>query len=311
KEESIMRALVASPSAPEHIEMREVPDPSPAPNEALVRVRAISLNRGEVNRLATADNGTRFGWDIAGTVERPAANGEGPTAGARVVGFAPNAGWAEHVAVPANRLAEIPADLSFEAASALPVAGITALRMIRIDPTLGKRVLITGAAGGVGRFAVQLAARGGAHVTGVVGSEERGRGLRGLGAMEVLVGLDAASPPYDIVLDSVGGSSLAAVLGMVSHEGLVVVFGNSSQEDTTFRVNTFYFRHGARMQAFSILAPNQPQNFWEDLAYLADLAAHGELDVQIDYVGSWEDAAAALAALRERRIHGKAVLQVE
>jgi NADPH2:quinone reductase len=306
-----MRALVASSSAPEHVELRVVPEPSPAPNETVVRVHAVSLNRGEVNRLPLAEDGTRFGWDLAGTVERPSADGGGPTAGTRVVGFAMGTAWAQQVAVPNLRLARIPDNLSFEAASALPVAGLTALRMLRVDGLLGKRVLVTGAAGGVGRFAVQLAAHGGAHVTGVVGSEARGRGLRELGAENVILELDSSSEPYDIILESVGGQSLATALGMVRNGGLIVSFGNSSTEETTFSINTFYGRHDARLQGFSLLALNQPPDYREDLGYLAELAADGTLDVQLDLVTDWSDPGAAFAALRERRVHGKAVLRIE
>lgn len=306
-----MRALVASASAAEHIELRDVPAPSPAPHETLVRVHAVSINRGEINRLPLAEDGTRFGWDLAGTVERPSADGGGPAEGTRLVGFVASTAWAEQVAVPNLRLSPIPDHLSFEAASALPVAGLTALRMVRIDRLLGKRVLITGAAGGVGRFAIQLAARGGAQVTGVVGSEERGRGLRELGAEHVILELDPASEPFDLILESVGGTSLATALGLVRNGGLIVSFGNSSKVETTFRVNTFYGRHDARLQGFSLLAPNQPSDFRDDLRYLAELAAGGRLDAQLDLVTDWNDAAVAFAALRERRVHGKAVLLIQ
>ncbi len=306
-----MRALVASSAAPEHIEMRTVPDPSPAPNEALVRVHAVSINRGELHRLSQAEDGTRFGWDLAGTVERAAADGSGPAEGTRVVCFIRGGAWAEYAAVPTLRVAPLPESLSFEAAAALPVAGVTALRMLRIDSVLGKRVLVTGAAGGVGRFAVQLATQGGAHVTAVVGSERRGRGLRELGAEEVIVALDPSLESYDIILESVGGASLATALGLVRPGGLIVSFGNSSREETTFMINTFYVRHGARLQGFLLLAPNQPPDFRDDLGYLAELAANDTLQVELDLVIDWNDARSAFAALRERRVHGKAVLRIE
>ncbi len=306
-----MRALVGSTSDQEHIRMLELPDPTPADHESIVRVHAVSLNRGEVSRLATAEDGTRFGWDLAGTIETPSADGSGPSKGTRVVGFVMGTAWAERVAVPNLRLAPIGDALSFEKASALPVAGLTALRMLRIDPLLGKRVLVTGAAGGVGRFAVQLAARGGAHVTGIVGSEERGRGLQELGAERVVTSMDSAAEQYDVILESVGGPSLSSALGKVALGGLLVTFGNSSREDTTFSISTFYGKNNARVQGFSLLAANQPPDYRDDLGYLAQLAANDELEVQIGYSGSWNDAAVALAALRERRVPGKAVLSVD
>src|SRR5947209_597358 len=106
-----MRALVASSSAPEHVEMRSVADPSPAPNEALVRVHAVSINRGELHRLPQAEDGARFGWDLAGTIERAAVDGSGPTEGTRVVGFILGSAWAQYAAVPTLRLAPIPESL--------------------------------------------------------------------------------------------------------------------------------------------------------------------------------------------------------
>ncbi|MCM1975797.1 hypothetical protein [Streptomyces sp. G1] len=109
-------------------------------------------------------------------------------------------------------LAEVPDALDLARAVALPVAGIAALRSLRaagLGP--GKRVLITGASGGVGRFAVQPAARAGAYVIASVGSKARGAGLAEAGAHEVLVGVDGIEEPVDIAVDSVGGSQLVAV----------------------------------------------------------------------------------------------------
>jgi len=104
---------------------------------------------------------------------------------------------------------------------------------------------------------------------------------------------------------------LATALGLVRLGGLIVAFGNSSREETTFTINTFYTRHGARLQGFLILAPNQPPDYRDDLAYLAELAADSRLEVQLDLVTDWNDTHSAFAALRERRVHGKAVLRIE
>ncbi len=305
-----MRALVASPHSEEKIELREVPEPEAAPDEAIVAVHAISLNRGEMNRLTTAADGWRPGWDLAGEVVQPARNGSGPAAGTRVVGFVLGGAWAERVAVPLTRLAVLPEAVSFTAASALPVAGLTALRTLRHGGLLlGKKVLITGAAGGVGRIAIQLAARAGAHVTGIVGSPERGQGLRELGANELVTTMNDAGGPFDLILESVGGASLAAALRMVAPGGTVVTFGNSARQETTFNVSDFYSRAGARLLAFLLLA--DPGPFGEDLGYLASLVATNQLDPQISYEGSWHKMAEALRALRERRIQGKAVLHLD
>src|SRR6266567_2797176 len=128
---------------------REVAEPELRPNEALVAVHAFSLNRGELRLFQVRPEGWRPGQDIAGVVVRAAADGSGPAGGTRVVALCDWEGWAERAAVPAHRMAPIADNVSFAAAAALPVAGLTALRALRHGaPLLGKRVLITGAAGG-------------------------------------------------------------------------------------------------------------------------------------------------------------------
>src|SRR5207248_8544283 len=175
-----MLAIVNTPEGAAPVELREVPEPQPAPNEAVVEVRAFSLNRGELRLFQIRPESWRPGQDISGVVVRSAAEGSGPKAGERVVAMTVSAGWAQRAALPAHRYAVLPDNVCFEDAAALPVAGLTALRALRHGaPLLGKRVLITGAAGGVGHLATQLAARSGARVTAVVGSPERARHLRG------------------------------------------------------------------------------------------------------------------------------------
>ena len=149
-----------------------------------------------------------------------------PTAAAR--GRPGNASWGScrKAAGPSSPrwrgtdlLAELPDDVSFEAASTLPVAGITAIRALEVGGALlGRRVLVTGAAGGVGRLAIQLAHRAGAHVTGVVRNAERGAGLRELGADELITTLEPDGENFDLLLESVGGASLAAALTRVGRK---------------------------------------------------------------------------------------------
>ena len=124
---STMRAVVVDPSSADHFVIREFPAPAPLPDEAVVRVNAISLNRGEVRYALSAPAGRRPGWDLAGVVEQAAANGAGPKAGQRVVGMLNVGSWAQRVAVPTNALAELPENVSFAQAATLPVAGLTAL----------------------------------------------------------------------------------------------------------------------------------------------------------------------------------------
>ena len=309
-----MLALAAAPSEEQHLALREVEDPRPRPDEALVEVRSMSLNRGELRRLPDREEGFVPGWDVAGVVAEPAAEGEGPPAGARVVGLVRSGAWAERAAVPAGQLAELPDDVSFEAAATLPVAGLTALGALAVGgPSLGRRVLVTGASGGVGRLAVQLAARGGAEVTAAVGRPESRAGLGDLGAEEVTVGVEREGEPFDVVLESVGGPTLAAVLERLAPGGTAVSFGSTSGEETTFSASTLYGgAPGARLYAFFVFDEvARSGSGARDLATLATLVARGELDPQIDLEASWRDAADAVEALLDRRVAGKAVLRVE
>jgi NADPH2:quinone reductase len=307
-----MRALVASPDHPAGIELREVPDPSPEDRQALVEVRAVSLNRGECVALGSAQDGWRPGWDLAGVVARPALDGSGPREGARVVGWVDGGAWSERAAVRTAHLAEVPDAVSFETASTLPVAGLTALAALEIAGDLvGRRVAVTGANGGVGRFAIQIARASGAHVTAIVTAPERSAGLRELGADEVEVGLEAPGEPFDLILESVGGVSLAAALGHVAEDGTIVTFGNSSGDRTEFEPRSFYRRGAPTMRGLFVV--------WEllrerlgapQLERLADMLARGALRADIDLVSPWDEAGSAVAALLQRRISGKVVLTI-
>jgi NADPH2:quinone reductase len=308
-----MRALVARPSAPHGIELAEVDAPAPALGQAVVEVKAASLNRGEARYLPRRQEGTVHGWDVAGVVRQPAADGSGPGEGARVVGLVAEGAWAELAAARTDRLAELPDGVSFEDASTLPVAGLTAVRALAVaGPLLGRRLLVTGAAGGVGRLAVQLAHRGGAHVTGVARDPERAEGLAQLGADEVIHDFTPEGDPFDVILESVGGASLAAALSRVAPAGIVVAFGASSGEPTTFDVSGFYNRRGARLYGLRVFDElDRHQSAVSDLRFLAGEVAAGRLDTGVSLVRSWREAGPALEALLERRVKGKAVLTID
>lgn len=303
-----MRAIVYDPHAPADLRFGEVGEPAPTAGQAVIDVHAIALNFGEVHFIDQMRRpGEVPGWDTAGVVARAAADGSGPPVGTRVVAFGGEGGWAERRAVDTTNLAELPEFVEFDEAAALPVAGVTALQALRaLGPVVGQRVLITGASGGVGRFAVQLAARAGAHVVAAVGSPGRGDGLTELGAAEVVVGLDGVTEPVFGVLDNVGGPLLAQAFTLVSDGGSVQSIGMASNEPTTIDFEAHRrLGHRKRLEPFTVRAP-----FQADLRYLLTLLADGELDPQIGLRDSWENVGAATQALLNRQVAGKAVLRV-
>src|SRR5947208_8434754 len=116
-----MLAIVNTPGGSAPVEVREVPEPGPAANEALIEVRAFSLNRGELRLMQTRPEGWRPGQDIGGVVLQQAADGSGPEAGTRVVALTDNAGWAQRAAVPAHPVAALAHHVRLAQAAALPV----------------------------------------------------------------------------------------------------------------------------------------------------------------------------------------------
>jgi NADPH:quinone reductase-like Zn-dependent oxidoreductase len=306
-----MRAIVNTPGGPEPVAIREVPEPQPQPHEALVAVHAFSLNRGELRLFQARPEGWRPGQDIAGIVLRAAADRSGPPAGTRVVALCDWEGWAERAAVPARRIAPIADNVSFAAAAALPVAGLTALRTLRHGaPLLGKRVLVTGAAGGVGNLAVQLAARSGARVAAVVGGPERAQVVGSLGAAEIVTDIANAPGRFALILEAAGGVSLKAAIRLIEAQGTIVVFGNSSGEPTEIDFREFGEHQNARIQAFHYFTSEPEERFGPDLALLAALVADGSLRPRTSEHG-WRDLPTVGPLLRGRQIAGKAVFHIE
>jgi NADPH:quinone reductase len=299
-----MLALVAAPPT---AELREVPDPQPRPGEALVEVRAFSLNRGEVKRLADMSDGELTGWDVAGVVRQAAADGSGPKQGARVIGLMARGAWAQLANVPTDWIAELPDSVSFEQGATLPVAGITALETLDIGGNpLGRRVLITGASGGVGTFAIQLAKQAGAHVTALARRQE---GLRELGADAVVDAIPDGAE-YDTILDAVGGPVLGAAIGAVAPGGTVVSFASTVPEPVSYPTRALFGRApGAKLVGFLVF--RSVRDGAGTLERLANLVAAGRLDPQIDRVASWREAQATIQDLLDGRVAGKAVLTID
>ncbi|MEU7486142.1 zinc-binding dehydrogenase [Streptomyces sp. NPDC042319] len=300
-----MRALMPAPDAPAGLALATVDAPEPRPDQVLVEVRHLSLNYGELHFLSRFPAGAIPGWDAAGVVVAAAANGSGPAVGTRVLTYGMGGAWAELRAVDLDELAVVPDSVDLARAVTLPVAGVTALRALRAaGPLLGRRVLITGASGGVGRFAVQLAALSGAQVIASVGAEQRGRGLAVLGADQVTVGLDGITEPVDVVLDTVGGPQMVAAYQLLAPEGTVLSIGCASGEAAVFPP---YSTVGPGRSLVSFRIGNR---LGADMAVLLHLLEQGRLSPEVAHHAPWEKAADAVDALFGRQLRGKAVLDV-
>lgn len=311
-----MRAVLVDPSAPGHLKLGEADDPAPLSNQAVVSVRAISLNLGEVRRARRSEPGTLLGWDLAGIVETPAADGSGPPAGTRVVGIVLAGAWAERVAVETTMLAPLPDEVSFAQAATLPVAGMTALYALEQGgQLLGRRVLVTGASGGVGLFGCQLAKLSGATVTGLIRQKKYADLVSRCGAADVVVGERAegaaAHGVFHCILDSVGGQVLADCLQLVAAGGVVVNYGVSSGEQATIEVGQFFRVGRARYYGLYLFTEFGRRPASDGLAVLVDLVAAGRLDVHINAEGGLGELGQLAEGLYSRQIPGKAVIHVE
>lgn len=304
-----MLALVATDGRDPLVRLDEVPDPSPASGEVLIEVEAFSINRGETFLLERPRPGWRPGKDVAGRVVQVAADRGGPVAGSSVVGHAPEAGWAELAAVPTDSLAVLPAAVEPITAAALPLAGLTALRLVRAAGELhGRRVLVTGASGGVGHYVTELASAAGAEVTVVTATRERARRLLSLGAARAVDDVDGATGPFDLVLESVGGTSLPRALARVRKGGSLIWFGQASRRPVELDFFAYFEQTGATIRHFHYEDSTIPVS--RDLETLVRLVQTGRLHPELGLVANWTQTATALQQLRDRRLRGNAVLCV-
>jgi NADPH2:quinone reductase len=303
----LVRSIVVNPDVPGRLQIEDIPAPQPSASEALVRVAAISVNRGDAR-------GARPGWDLAGVVEKAADDGSGLRLGQRVVGVVQSGGWAELVAVPTHSLAVLADNVSFLQAAALPVAGLSALYALeRNGSLLGQKVLITGATGGVGLFACQLARLSGAYVVALIRRPEHIDLVREAGAHEVIVNADgsgaASFGPYHLIVESVGGAVLGNVMGMLTFGGMCVSMGASESAEATFNVRTF-FSTGGSLHGFYIFNEIRRQSAASGLSRLVDLVASGQLRPIIAIERPWSEIAQVTTQLVDRQFYGKAVLTI-
>ncbi|QCB20507.1 zinc-binding dehydrogenase [Streptomyces sp. SS52] len=301
-----MRALVVDHGEAGPVRFADVDEPVPSSDEALVEIRHIGLNFGELNYVHQWPAGAVHGHDAAGVVVRAASDGSGPPEGTRVaLGMSPHA-WAERVAVSPASLGTVPEGVDLADGAALGIAGVTALRVLRKRSLLARHVLVTGASGGVGHFAVQLASLAGAWVTALVGSPDRAAGLRDLGADKVLTDLAQTDDRFDLVLDTVGGPLVAQAWSFLAEGGTIHLVGYSSGQDTTFPSGSLFgFGEPRTIATYGDMTPTSGE-----LTDLLGLMAAERLSAPVGLRGNWQDVDDAVRALFARKIHGKIVLAV-
>jgi NADPH:quinone reductase-like Zn-dependent oxidoreductase len=308
----------------------DVPDPAVATDEVLVRVEAASVNPADwhlirgLPRIARLSVGLRRpdfgvpGSDFAGTVEAIGSGVTSVSPGDAVFGTTFMAGFgafAEKVVVPERLLALRPANVAADEAAAMPLAGSTALQALRdhghVDP--GDKVLIIGASGGVGAYAVQIAAHLGAEVTGVVSSANLAL-VRSFGAHHVLdytVGDITQHPErFDVILQLAGTQPASQLRRLLTPTGtLLQLSGDSENQWFGPMGRVILGRLGAirgdqRVTTFTV-QPNR-----DDLALLADLVANGVLHTHLDHAVGIDDVVAAIERVESGHTRGKIVLRV-
>lgn len=325
--DATMRAVMQHRYGPPSVlEVSEVATPRPGRGEVLVRVGAASVHPGDhfvmtgvpyMVRLAFGLRRPRNGipgTDLAGVVIDV---GEGVTAfrrGDAVFGWTARGALAEYARVPADQLAPVPAGVSIVQAAAVPTSGMTALQALRdiarVRP--GQSVLITGASGGVGSFAVQIAKAFGAEVTGVCGSGNVDL-VRSLGAHRVIdyttTDFTRAGARYDVILDSVEAMPLDAVRRALAPAGTLIP--NSGHGGRWIgplgRVIAARVRSGFTRQR---LRPFTSIGKRADLLVLADLLATGDVTPVIDRTYALDEAADALRHVATGHTRGKVVVAV-
>lgn len=312
---------------PETLTLEDVPKPEVPDDAVLVRVHAAAVNpldwhymRGKpyVMRFDSgfgSPKDIRLGVDFAGTV---AAVGKSATrfkVGDRVFGAA-NGALAEYLAIRETRtIAHIPAHISFAEAAAVPVAGMTALQALRDKATVvaGQKVLVNGASGGVGTYAVQIAKALGAEVTGVC-STRNVELVRALGADHVVdytrENFTEGSARYDVIIDNVGTHSVSDYRRVMTPQGVLVVVGSLDDGAYLGPLATLAKAKAAGFFGSQRVEPFLSSGSAADLGVLRDLMATGKVRSAIDRTYPLADAAQAIAYVETGRARGKVIVDV-
>jgi NADPH:quinone reductase-like Zn-dependent oxidoreductase len=332
-----MKAWVAPRyGAPGVLELREVPDPVPAPGEVLVRVRAIGLNFADcAARQGVYPNVPRppvvVGMEVSGEVAGLGAGLEQPAVGTRVAAVPIFRGHAELVALPATHVRPMPEDIGFREAASLAVTGLTADHALFTVGRVrkGERVAILAAAGGVGTMAVQLAADAGCSVLAVASTPAKRELARSLGAAEA-VGYEqyrsALAGGVDVVLDSVGGALFRPGWRALNPDGRYVVFGFATGVGARgirfVRAAIEFLRMGAILPALTVspcrtlagfnlsLVPHLASELQARFARLEGLVAAGRIRPIVGAVFPFERLPEAHALLQGRGSTGKVVVDL-
>ena len=320
-----MRAIVQDGyGSPDVLRLKDIDTPSIGDGDVLVRVHAAGLNAGDyftmrgvpvlirlTMGLRRPRNGRVAGWDVAGRVETVGSTVTRLRPGDEVFGACGMTGGAlaEYACLPADRLAPKPADLSFEQAAAVPTAAATALRALRDVGKVGagQKVLVNGASGGVGTFAVQIAKWLGAEVTGVCSGRNMDL-VRSLGADHVIdytqEDFTQGGQRYDLILDNVGSRSFADCRRALTPQGRLLP-------------NTGHAGMGYVVQAFALSAfvhhiarPFLGTPTTEDLVLLKGLLESGKVRPVIDRTYPLEETPQAVAYLGLGHARGKVVIIV-
>ncbi|MCB0062221.1 MAG: NAD(P)-dependent alcohol dehydrogenase [Caldilineaceae bacterium] len=306
--------------SPDVLQLQEVAKPLPTDNQVLVKIVAAGANPLDWHRMRadpfivrlndgfTKPKDPRLGADIAGRVEAvgPAVTTLQP--GDEVFGEIGAGGFAEYVCVKESAVVKKPAALSFEDAAAVPVAGLTALQGLRDQGKLqaGHKVLINGASGGVGTYAVQMAKALGAEVTGVCSTRNLAL-VREIGADHVIdytqSDFTRTGQRYDLILDAVGNRSVADLRRALTPQGIGAVAGFTSLPGI-LQVALLGSWGGQSVSSF-LAKPNQT-----DLQTLAELLASGKIRSVIDCRYPLAETAAAIRYLETGRARGKVIITV-